>query len=60
MTFWANKKIINILLFMRYLNEKGTLIIFERHANLRYKYGNRAFWGIRYYVSTVGNNKTAV
>ena len=39
---------------------KSTLIIFERHANLKYKYGNREFWCTGYYVSTVGNNKTAV
>ncbi len=32
----------------------------ERHANLKYKYGNRAFWCTGYYVSTVGNNKSAV
>ena len=36
------------------------MIIFERHANLKYKYGNRAFWCTGYYVSTVGNNKEAV
>ena len=46
--------------FMGYLKGKSTLIIFERHANLKYKYGNRAFWCTGYYVSTVGNNKTAV
>ena len=46
--------------FMGYLKGKSTLIIFERHANLKYKYGNRAFWYTRYYVSTVGNNKSAV
>lgn len=34
--------------------------IFERHANLKYKYGNRTFWCRGFYVSTVGNNKTAV
>ena len=43
-----------------YLKGKSTLIIFERHANLKYKYGNRAFWCTGYYVSTVGNNKSAV
>ena len=46
--------------FMGYLKGKSTLIIFERHANLKYKYGNRAFWCTGYYVSTVGNNKSAV
>ena len=34
--------------------------IFERHANLKYKYGNRTFWCRGFYVSTVGNNKSAV
>ena len=46
--------------FVGYLKGKSTLIIFERHANLKYKYGNRVFWCRGYYVSTVGNNKTAV
>lgn len=46
--------------FMGYLKGKSTLMIFERHANLKYKYGNRVFWCTGYYVSTVGNNKTAV
>ena len=35
-------------------------MIFERHANLKYKYGNRHFWCKGYYVSTVGRNKTAI
>ena len=39
---------------------ESALIIFEQHANLKYKYGNRAFWCTGYYVSTVGNNKTVV
>jgi len=45
---------------MGYLKGKSTLIIFERHANLKYKYGSRSFWCRGYYVSTVGNNKEAV
>lgn len=45
---------------MGYLKEKSTLIIFERHSNLKYKYGNRTFWCRGFYVSTVGNNKTEV
>ena len=45
---------------MGYLKGKSTLIIFERHANLKYKYGNRVFLCRGYYVSTVGNNKPAV
>ena len=45
---------------MGYLKSKSTLLIFEKHANLKYKYGNRVFWCRGYYVSTVGNNKKAV
>lgn len=51
---------LSISSFLEYLKGKSTLIIFERHANLKYKYGNRTFWCRGYYVSTVGNNKTAV
>ena len=51
---------LSISSFLGYLKGKSTLIIFERHANLKYKYGNRTFWCRGYYVSTVGNNKTAV
>ena len=42
--------------FVRYLKGKSTLMIFERHANLKYKYGNRHFWCRGYYVDTVGKN----
>lgn len=42
--------------FMGYLKSKSTLMIFERHANLKYKYGNRHFWCRGYYVDTVGKN----
>lgn len=51
---------LSVSSFMGYLKGKSTLIIFERHANLKYKYGNRTFWCRGFYVSTVGNNKTAV
>ena len=51
---------LSMSLFMGYLKGKSTLIIFERHANLKYKYGNRVFWCREYYVSTLGNNKSAV
>lgn len=40
--------------FVGYLKGKSTLMIFERHANLKYKYGNRHFWCRGYYVDTVG------
>ena len=39
-----------------YLKGKSSLIIFDRHANLKYKYGNRTFWCRGYYVDTVGKN----
>ena len=42
--------------FVGYLKGKSTLMIFERHANLKYKYGNRYFWCGGYYVDTVGKN----
>ena len=51
---------LSVSSFMGYLKGKSTLIIFERHANLKYKYVNRVFWRRGYYVSTVGNNKSAV
>ena len=40
--------------FMGYLKGKSSLMIFERHANLKYKYGNRNFWAKGYFISTVG------
>ena len=45
---------------MGYLKGKSSLIIFDRHANLKYKYGNRHFWCRGYYVDTVGRNKKAI
>ena len=42
--------------FVGYLKGKSTLMIFERHANLKYKYGNRHFWCRGYFVYTVGKN----
>ena len=46
--------------FMGYLKGKSALMIFDRHANLKYKYGNRHFWAEGYYVSTVGLNDETV
>ena len=43
-----------------YLKGKSSLMIFERHANLKYKYGNRHFWCRGYYVDTVGRNKNQI
>ena len=45
---------------MGYLKGKSSLKIFDRHANLRYKYGNRHFWCRGYYVDTVGRNEKAI
>ena len=42
---------------MGYLKGKSSLMIFEKYANLKYKYGNRHFWCRGYYVDTVGRNK---
>ena len=45
---------------MGYLKGKSSLMIFDRHANLKYKYGNRTFWARGYYVDTVGRNKKQI
>ena len=45
---------------MGYLKGKSSIMIFERHANLKYKYGNRKFWCTGYYVSTVGRNEKQI
>jgi len=46
--------------FMGYLKGKSALMIYDRHANLKYKYGNRHFWSRGYYVSTVGMNEATI
>jgi len=46
--------------FVGYLKGKSALMIFDRYANYRYKYGNRHFWSEGYYVSTVGLQKEAI
>lgn len=45
---------------MGFLKGKSSLMIFDRHANLKYKYGNRHFWARGYYVDTVGRNKRQI
>ena len=45
---------------MGFLKGKSTLLIFERYAYLKYKFGNRTFWSRGYYVTTVGRNEKAV
>ena len=51
---------LSVAQFMGYLKGKSTLMIFDRHANLKYKYGSRHFWCRGYYVDTVGKNKKAI
>ena len=51
---------LSVSAFMGYLKGKSSLIIFERHAQLKYKYGNRKFWCKGYFVDTVGRNKKAI
>ena len=51
---------ISVAQFMGYLKGKSSLMIFDRHANLKYKYGNRHFWCRGYYVDTVGRNKKVI
>lgn len=46
--------------FMGYLKGKSSLILFDRHANLKYKYGNRHFWCRGFYVTTVGKNEKKI
>ena len=51
---------ISIAQFMGFLKGKSSLMIFDRHANLKYKYGQRSFWCRGYYVDTVGKNKKVI
>ena len=51
---------ISVSQFMGYLKGKSALMIFDKHANLKYKYGNRHFWAEGYYVSTVGLNEATI
>lgn len=51
---------LSVSQFMGYLKGKSSLMIFDRHANLKYKYGNRQFWCKGYYVDTVGRNKKVI
>ena len=46
--------------FMGYLKGKSAMMIFEKHGNLKYKFGNRHFWATGYYVSTVGLNEATI
>ena len=51
---------LSISSFMVYLKGKSSFMIFHRHANLKYRYGNRKFWCRGYYVDTVGKNKKVI
>ena len=51
---------ISVSSFMGYLKGKSSLLMFDRHVNLKYKYGNRKFWAEGYYVSTVGLNEATI
>ena len=51
---------LSVAQFMGFLKGKSSLMIFDRHANLKYKYGNRHFWCRGYYVDTVGRNQKAI
>lgn len=50
----------NISSFMGYLKGKTATMIFDKHANLKYKFGNKHFWSTGYYVSTVGLNEATI
>lgn len=51
---------ISVSNFMGYLKGKSSLMIFDKHANLKYKFGNRKFWAEGYFVSTVGLNEATI
>lgn len=51
---------MSVAKFMGILKSKSALMIFDRHANLKYKYGNRNFWCRGYFVDTVGKNEKKI
>ena len=51
---------LSVAAFVGYLKGKSALMIFDRHANLKYKYGSRHFWCRGYYVDTVGKNEKKI
>ena len=51
---------ISVSSFMGYLKGKSALMMFDKYANLKYKFGKRHFWSEGYYVSTVGLNEATV
>ncbi len=51
---------LSVSQFMGYLKGKSSLMIFDRHAHLKYRYGNRKFWCRGFYIDTVGRNKKQI
>ena len=51
---------VSVSQIMGYLKGKSSLMIFEKYANMKYKYGNRHFWCRGFYVDTVGRNKKVI
>ena len=51
---------LSVAQFMGYLKGKSALMMFDHHANLKYRFGNRHFWAEAYYVSTVGLNESTI
>ena len=51
---------LSVSQFMGYLKGKSALMIYDKHANLKYRFGNRKFWAEGYYVSTVGLNEATI
>ena len=51
---------LSVAQFMGYLKSKSALMIFDRHAELKYRYGKRNFWARGYFVDTVGKNERAI
>ena len=51
---------LSVSSFMGYLKGKSALMIFDRHANLKYRYGRRNFWARGYFVDTVGRNEKVI
>ncbi len=51
---------LSIAQFIGFLKSKSALMIFDRHANLKYRYGRRNFWARGYFVDTVGRNEKVI
>ena len=51
---------LSVSQFMGYLKGKSSLMMFDHHANLKYKFGNRHFWAEGHYVSSVGLNESTI